>query len=66
MPRFSRISWKSRDDAEPPRIAVEDRSGEATAVGARDSGCTEADVVLLGVLLGEAKAGRRRLDERPP
>ena len=21
MPRFSRISWKSRDDAEPPRIA---------------------------------------------
>src|ERR671931_146616 len=20
MPRFSRISWKSRDDAEPPRI----------------------------------------------
>ena len=21
MPRFSRISWKSRDEAEPPRIA---------------------------------------------
>ena len=66
MPRFSRISWKSRDDAEPPRIAVEDRGGEAAAVGARDSGRTEADVVLLGVLLREAKAGRRRLYERPP
>ena len=45
---------------------IEDRSGEATPVGARDSGCAQADVVLLGVLLGEAKAWRRRLDERPP
>src|SRR4051794_8337192 len=45
---------------------VEDRGGEAAAVGARDSGCTQADVVLLRLLLGEAKAGWRRFDERAP
>src|SRR6059058_923535 len=54
MPRFSRISWKSRDDAEPPRI------------GARDSRRAEADVVLLRVLLGEAEARRWRLHEGSP
>jgi hypothetical protein len=57
MPRFSRISWKSREDAD-------DRRGEAPAVGARDAGRADADVVLLGVLLREDETGRRRLHER--
>ena len=57
MPRFSRISWKSRDEAEPPRIASSSEAGEAAPVGARDAGRAEADVVLLGVLALEAEAG---------
>ena len=44
---------------------VEQRRGEAPAVGARDAGRADADVVLLRVLLLEAKARRRRRDERP-
>ena len=58
MPRFSRISWKSRDDAEPPRMRVEQRGGEAAPVGARDPGRADADVVLLGVACaGSGRSG---------
>ena len=44
---------------------VEQRRGEAPPVGARDARRADADVVLLRVLLLEAKARRRRRDERP-
>ena len=43
---------------------VEDRGGEPAAVGAREAGSREADVVLLGVLALEAPAGLRSLSER--
>ena len=45
---------------------VEQRGGEAAAVGARDPGRADADVVLLGVLAREAEAGRRRRHEQGP
>src|SRR5215207_3182958 len=61
MPRFSRISWKSRDDAEPPRMASR---SEAAAIRPRDARRTDADVVLLRVLAREAQARRWSLDER--
>src|SRR6266511_4348880 len=45
---------------------VEQRGGEAPPVGARDPGSAHADVVLLGVLLREAKPRRRGLHQRSP
>src|SRR5206468_11223941 len=44
--------------------AVEQRGGEAAAVGARDAGRAEAQVILLGLLVLEAEARRRLLHER--
>src|ERR1051326_5807826 len=43
---------------------VEQRRRETPAIGTRDPGGAEADVVLLGVLALEAKRRRRRLDQR--
>ncbi len=44
---------------------VEQRRGEAAAVGARDAGRAEAEVVLLGLLALEAEPGAGQLRERP-
>src|SRR5207249_4347610 len=43
---------------------VEDRGGEAAAVGTGDADRPDTDVVLLGLLGLEAEAGRRLLDQR--
>jgi hypothetical protein len=56
MPRFSRISWKRRDDAEPPRIE--------SRIDAANRRLSEREMVLLRVLPLEAQPGRRRLHER--
>ena len=56
MPRFSRISWKSRDEAEPPRIASSSEAAKRRRSERDDAGRADADVVLLGVLALEAQA----------
>ena len=66
MPRFSRISWKRRDDAEPPRIASRIEAAKRRRSERETPGRAEADVVLLGVLALEAETGLRRLDEQRP
>src|SRR5712691_11700397 len=65
MPRFSRISWKSRDEAEPPRIesrieAANRRGSERAIPGA------PTQTWYCSVSFFEAEARWRRLHERPP
>ena len=66
MPRFSRISWKSREDAEPPRIASSKRDGVPTLVVTGDAGPREDDVVLLGAATEEPVAGPWTAREQRP
>ena len=63
MPRFSRISWKSRDEAEPPRIESSSEAAKRRS-SVRDPGRPETDVVLLGRPALEAVAGCGRAPER--
>ena len=62
MPRFSRISWKSRDDADPPTIAS---MSEAAKVFPRAESVELHSEAKLDAPSGTAKATAARMGTNP-
>ena len=64
MPRFSRISWKSRDDAEPPRIASSSEAAKRRRSERAIPGAPRQTWYCSVSLRWKRRLGARRLHER--